>query len=339
MTSQTPSEKTKPAILIVGAGSIGERHLRCFLKTGLCDAAFCEINDALRAEVQQRYACKAFPTLEAALEAGGLSAAVICTPAHTHIAIARQCVKAGLHTLIEKPLAVSLEGIDELGIEAEAAGLIVRVAYIYRFLPAVRKARELIQSGRFGKIHHAVCCGGQHFPTFRPAYRQIYYARHETGGGAIQDALTHVVHAVEWTVGPVASVFCQADHLVLEGVEVEDTVNLSALLKDGALASFALNQFQAVNETVLTFHGTLGSLRVELPTQRIGEFLHGAEAWRWEQLPPQDRDTPFVAQAQDFLAALRGEPAISSSLPEAVQTLRVNLAALCARTERKEIPL
>ncbi len=333
------SSHDHPRILILGAGSIGERHLRCFQQTGQCAVAICEINEALRAEVSHRYSCEAFSGLDAALESGAFAAAVICTPAHTHIPLARQCVAAGWHVLIEKPLSVGMEGIRELATEAEAAGHIIRVAYIHRFTPAIRKAREWLQTGRYGKIRHIVVCCGQHFPTFRPAYRNIYYARRETGGGAIQDALTHLVHAIEWMAAPVERVVCQAKHLVLADVEVEDTVNLSAFLTDGTLASFSLNQFQAPNETVLTFHGTAGSLRAELPAQRVGEFFPGAEDWRWEQLPAQERDAHFTTQALDFLAVLRGEPSVSCSLSDALQTLRVNLAALRSSEEGKEVSL
>jgi len=337
MNSKKSSVGAVPRVLILGTGSIGERHLRCFQKTGQCAVGVCELDDGLRADVSKRYSCEAFAGVDDALESGEFSAVVICTPAHTHIPLARRCLEAGLHVLIEKPLAVSLEGTSELAAEAEAAQREIRVAYIYRFLPVIRKARELLQSSRFGKIRHIVVCGGQHFPTFRPAYRSIYYARRETGGGAIQDALTHQIHAVEWMTAPVVRVVCHAAHQVLPDVEVEDTVNLSAVLSDGAMASFSLNQFQAVNETILTFHGTRGSLRVELPLQRIGEFLNGAEAWQWEQLPAQERDAAFIDQALDFLKIVRGDPAISCPLSEGIQTLRVNLAALRSDETRKEI--
>lgn len=337
MPSPESSPSHLPRILIVGVGSIGERHVRCFQQTAQCRIAICETSETLRTDVAVRYGYEAFDGLEAALASQSFDAAVICTPAPFHVPLARRCVKAGLHVLIEKPLAVSLEGTSELAAEAEAAQREIRVAYIYRFLPVIRKARELLQSSRFGKIRHIVVCGGQHFPTFRPAYRSIYYARRKTGGGAIQDALTHQIHAVEWMTAPVVRVVCHAAHQVLPDVEVEDTVNLSAVLSDGAMASFSLNQFQAVNETIFTFHGTRGSLRVELPLQRIGEFLNGAEAWQWEQLPAQERDAAFIDQALDFLKIVRGDPAISCPLSEGIQTLRVNLAALRSDETRKEI--
>jgi len=326
-------------ILIVGVGSIGERHLRCFKNTGRCEVAFCETNPSLRAEVADRYGCPGFEDLEEALHTGIFSAAVICTPAPFHVPIAIKCVDAGLHVLIEKPLSTCSEGVDELIAMAQKANIEVRVAYIYRFLSAIRRAKELLSLGQCGLIRQVVVTSGQHFPSFRPAYRTIYYAKRESGGGAIQDALTHQIHAIEWLVSPAASVTCQAAHQVLEGVEVEDTVNLSLRLRDGTLASFALNQFQVINETVITFHGTNGSLRIELPSNRVGLVLRGEDTWNWEQLPPTERDIPFTDQALDFLGLLTGQVSHASSLSEAKQTLMANLAALQSDTANQGVDI
>src|SRR5690606_18271189 len=195
-------------------------------------------------------------------EAESFDAAVICTPAHTHIPVARNCIARGLHLLIEKPLSVSTEGIDELAREAEVAGAKIRIAYVHRAYPGNQRLKELLDSGIIGTPRHIVATGGQNFPFFRPAYRTIYYARHESGGGAIQDALTHTLHSVEWIAGsPIVAVSVQAEHQVLEGVDVEDTVNVAARLANGALASFSLNQFQIPNEHILSFHGEKGSIR------------------------------------------------------------------------------
>ena len=59
-----------------------------------------------------------------------------------------------------------------------------------------------IRSGRFGEPVQIVATCGQHFPHYRPAYRDTYYRDRRTGGGAVQDALTHIINAGEWLVGP-----------------------------------------------------------------------------------------------------------------------------------------
>ncbi len=326
-------------ILIIGTGSIGERHLRCFQTIDGVEVAACEPNETLGRTVAERYGCPLYTSVGEALAAGGWAAAVVCTPAHTHIPIATQCVEAGLDVLIEKPLAVSPEGVAELEALAAGKGATVRVAYVYRSLLPFAKAKELLEGGAVGEPKQVILVNGQHFPTFRPAYRETYYVRHASGGGAIQDALTHGLHGVEWLVGPIERVFTDAAHQVLEGVEVEDTVNLIARLRGGVLASFSLNQFQAPNESFLFIHGTGGSLRIELHARRVGVLARGAQEWVWHDLPVEDRDAAFIRQARSFLDAVEGKPSVVATLAEGAQTLRVNLAALESSRSRKEITL
>ncbi len=315
------------SILIIGCGSIGERHLRCFQKTGRCEVSVCDANAKLLSEVSQRYGVPAFGSLTEAVQKRRFDAWVICTPAHTHLAIAREGAAQGAALLIEKPLSVTLDGLEETRAAIAQSGRFVAVAYVYHCFPWVAAAREFLQSDALGKPLHASVVAGQHFPTFRPAYRDIYYARHETGGGAIQDAITHIVNAMEWMIGPMTRVFCDAAHQHLEGVTVEDTVNVTAR-HGNVLASYAMTQFQAANETVFEIHCESGSLKIESHAQRWGSMKRGETEWTWNTTAPLERDDLFIAQANAFLDGMEGKACALSSFEEAVQTLRFNRAAL-----------
>lgn len=315
------------SILIIGCGSIGERHLRCFQQTGRCEVSVCDSNATLLETVSRRYGATAYGTLTEAVKTRRFDAWVICTPAHTHLAIAREGAAQGAALLIEKPLSVTLDGLEETRAAIAQSGRFVAVAYVYHCFPWVAEARSFLQSGALGRPLHASVVAGQHFPTFRPAYRDIYYARHETGGGAIQDALTHIVNAMEWMIGPMTRVFCDAAHQHLEGVSVEDTVNVTARHGD-VMASYAMTQFQAANEAVFEIHCANGSLKIESHAQRWGTMKRGETEWQWNATAPLERDDLFVAQANAFLNGMEGLPCALSTFEEAVQTLRFNRAAL-----------
>lgn len=315
------------SLLIIGCGSIGERHLRCFQKTGRCVVTACDTNPVLLSAMHERYGAAGYATLDAALEAGTYDAAVICTPAHLHLPMALTLLKKGLHLLIEKPLALDLKLVPEVREAIAQAGRFVGIAYVYHFMPWVAESCAYVRSGALGKVLHASLTAGQHFPTFRPAYREIYYARHEHGGGAIQDALTHVANAFEWMLGPCSRLFADAAHQHLEGVTVEDTVNVSAHHGD-VLVSYSLNQFQAANETIFFIHGQLGSLKIEGHARRWGHLLAGEADWTWHETPPLERDDLFIAQAHAFVDGMEGRANAVSTFEEAVQTLKFNQAAL-----------
>ena len=84
----------------------------------------------------------------------------------------------------------------------------MQIAYVLRHHPATQRTRELLTEGAIGKLHQVTVVAGQHFPSFRPAYRDIYYARRETGGGAVQDAATHLFDIVQHLAGPLDWIFC-----------------------------------------------------------------------------------------------------------------------------------
>ncbi len=319
---------SKYSVLVIGCGSIGERHLRCFLQTGRVRATACDANPALLQKMADTYQVPVAADWKTAL-AAKFDAVVICTPAHLHVPMAIETLAAGSHVLVEKPLSQSLDGVGELFRARDRAGRQVAVAYVLHVYAVLAAAREFLRRGEFGPVRSATVVSGQSFPSFRPAFAQTYYRDRRTGGGAIQDALTHSVNWMESVLGPADSVLCDCAHLALPHVEVEDTVHVSAR-HGAALVSYALNQFQAPNETTLQFNAEHGSVKIELHRQRWGTFATGASDWTWHPVPAGERDTPFIAQANAFLDQLEGQPSRLCSLEAAAQTLRFNLAALAS---------
>lgn len=332
-------ENTALSALIIGTGSIGERHLRCFQSSGLYSVAACESDTERGNAIATKYDCPIFGSLEEALAQNPFDVAVICTPANFHTPVALACLAKDLHVLIEKPLALSLEGLAELEALAVERKRVVRVAYTSRSVPAFQALKDILASGKIGDPRQVSFVSGQDFPKARPAYASIYYNRHETGGGAIQDGITHHLHAVEWLVSPIRRLFAHAARQVLAGVEVEDTVNLTAVLEDQTLVNFSFNQFQAPNETTIQINGTLGSARIELHNQRLGTFLYGDTSWTWINQPVEERDAAFVRQATYFRSEIAGKHTPLSSLAEGIQTLKANCAALESAQTHREITI
>ncbi|MBI2497750.1 MAG: Gfo/Idh/MocA family oxidoreductase [Opitutae bacterium] len=325
-------------ILVIGCGSIGERHVRTFLATGRARVVACDNRPDICRRIGEKYPVRTAADWQQALADPALTGVVIATPAPHHVAMVLPVMAAKRHVLIEKPLAVGIAGVDQLAPTRDQTGRFAAVAYVQRCQPAMQSAREFLQSGVLGAIRHATVTTGQHFPTFRPAYREIYYRDHAQGGGAIQDALTHLANGIEWMLGPTSRVYCDAAHQVLAGVEVEDTVCVTAR-NGGALVNYALNQFQAPNENRWDFHGEHGSLRIELHAGRWGTLLRGESEWTWRSARVADRDTVFVVQAHAFLDGCEGKEQTLCTIEEGIQTLRFNLAALQSWREARPIDL
>lgn len=320
----------RPMILIIGVGSIGERHLRCFQSTGRCKLAICEPNEDRRNTVSQRYQVPAYATWEDALANESCSAAVIASPAPFHIPTAQALTERGLDLLIEKPLGIDLRGTEKLSSTIAEQGTRVSVGFVYRALPALQKMRAAIEEHRFGRVVQIQVQSGQHFPFYRPAYREIYYANPAIGGGLIQDMLPHFLNAVEWIAGPTTDAVVDASHQVLDGVAVEDTVNLLTR-HDSVMANFTLNQHQPVNESTITVLCTEGAARWELRAHRWMSATEKGGDWNVEESFVHGRDDYYILQANAFLDFLEGNGAPICSLSDGITTLKSTLAILKSR--------
>jgi len=320
----------KHRILVIGVGSIGERHTRTFQRTGRAELAVCESNEQLRKTVSERYGIgQAYAGLDEALGDDKFDIGLICTPSHLHIPMATQLVKAGKHVFIEKPLSLSLDGISELMRLIKEKGVKSAVAYTYRSHPALRSMKEAIDSGRFGEPVQVIGTWGQHFPKYRPAYREIYYTSRKTGGGAIQDVLTHAINAGEFLAGPVSRLMADCGHQVLEGVTVEDTVHVITRQNgDKVMGCYTLNQHQAPNENTVTVVCKKGTAKWDLNNARWMSMAEPDAGWKTEFQFSTERDDIFVNQANIFMDAMEGKGKFACTLEEGLQTLRVNLTNL-----------
>ncbi|MCK4591779.1 MAG: Gfo/Idh/MocA family oxidoreductase, partial [Candidatus Latescibacteria bacterium] len=264
----------------------------------------------------------------------GFDGVVICTPAHLHIPMAQHCAQEGVHVLIEKPLSVNLPGVGELKATVKKKGIVAGVAYVLRHSKGVSMLKEKLQRGQIGEVKMATWVSGQDFRIPRPDYRQIYYAKKATGGGCILDALSHQINLVEMFLGREKQVYAIYDRLELTGVECEDATALISRFQGGQIVSYAINQFQKPNASLLQFIGTGGNLIWDGISKEV-QFCDNFEAVWQVQKYEEERDEQFIAQANNFLDAIEGRCRIATTLEEAEQTLRVCLAVLESGREGK----
>ncbi len=330
-------------ILIIGGGSIGERHVRCFLGTGRAAVSVCEPRDEQRAFLERSYdLTAAYPDFEG-IDLSAFDAGVICVPAHLHIPCARRMAEAGMHILTEKPLSLTRDGIDDLARVVQDKGLTFAVGYVKRARRVYSEARKAADSGAIGQIRSAVFIAGYDHRVARPDYRNTYFARAEAGGGVVFDLLSHNIDLIQWMMGPAERVTAMYDHLVIEDTNVEDTASLLLRIGGvsgadwgggGGIATLHMNAWEAHRTEALTLSGTEGSIIADSIAGRVGVYCRETGEWAWREglSEPRDEkgqmDGPFVRQADNFLDAIEGKAEPICSLAEAHSTMEVCLAAL-----------
>lgn len=309
-------------ILVVGGGSIGERHVRCILSTKRAEVSLCEVDSKLLQEVAARYS---LPETFADFETVDLSrfdGVVICTPANLHIQMCRKVITAGVNLFCEKPLTVRDEGAQELLQEIKQASVVAGVGFTWRYMAWADEMHRQFKKGNIGKLKQICIRVGQHFPHFRPAYKNTYYMRNETGGGAILDGISHLVSLAQMFAGKVNSVWATYGNSGLLGVEVEDTVDALLLFAEGGRGNIHTNAWQLPGEVEIVLMGTKGSLRYSKERKAVGLCSEINGAWQ-ETIIGGERDDNYVAEANNFLDAIAGSETVRCSVEEAYHTNKV----------------
>lgn len=207
----------------------------------------------------------------------------ICTPNDSHAEIAIAAAKAGKHILCEKPLAMNKEEALRVFEAVKQAGVVHMVCHNYRFAPAVRFAKQLIQQGRLGHIYHFRASYLQDW-IMDPSFPLVWRLRKQVcGSGTHGDLMAHSIDLARYLVGEFAEVSGMMETFIKERplgemsgglsaqtdgdargiVDVDDAVAFLARFHDGAVGVFEATRFGKGNRNGNRFeiNGSKGSLR------------------------------------------------------------------------------
>lgn len=224
----------------------------------------------------------------------------INSPSYLHKEMAIAAANEGKHILCEKPLAFSTADAREIVEAANKAGIKHQVGFNYRFAPAIVLAKQMIESGRLGKIFH-----------FRGSYLQDYIISPDypkvwrldksvAGSGSLGDLGAHVIDCARYLVGEIDRVVGMEKTFITERpiaesmtgvsataqanspretVDVDDATHFLGEFKNGALLSIEATRFAAGHRNDMSFeiNGSKGSIKFNL--ERICELqYYNAEA-------------------------------------------------------------
>ena len=191
-----------------------------------------------------------------------VQAVAVCLPHFLHAEVASAVLDAGKHLLIEKPLAHRLREAEQIVHAAERSGLVTIVEMTHRFYPPVQQARELLRSGRMGRIYavedrivERVPPGG--LPSW-------IFQREVAGGGVALTAGIHMLDRIAWVCGQELSYHRGIESRAEGQGDIEDTALMVLSLADGTPVSFLAAWPKAAGpvDDELTVYGTEGTLRV-----------------------------------------------------------------------------
>ena len=315
----------KQRYLVASLGSIGLRHLRNLrsLRPESVIAVWRRTAGDPPAEADLQ-----FSTREEVREFGP-AAAIIAGPASSHVVVADQLMQLGAAIFMEKPIAHSLEGVNELVARSRALGTIFMVAYNLRFRPDIRHIKDLLESNKIGQIVSARAEVGQYLPDWRPNadYRTGVSARSDLGGGALLE-LSHELDYLTWFFGLPKRVTARGGKFSALEIDVEDLVEI--LLEYDSpkrLVSVHLDLLQRAPYRAARLVGTAGTVVWDAGAERVDCFRTETSAWETQTLPLSDRNAMYVDELRHFLDCLEdgNDPLITGE--QAADVLSIVAAA------------
>lgn len=325
-------------IALIGAGRIGQLHGRLLAaQPGVDEVIVTDVDAARSTATATEVGGRAVPTVEEAL--GGADAAVIAASTDAHGRLVIAAADRGLPVFCEKPLAFDLPETRAVVEHVERLGVPVQVGFQRRFDPGFVAARRMVEAGELGTVYLVRLVAHDHEPP-PDAYIPV-------SGGLFRDSSIHDFDALRWVTGQeVEEVYADGSVRGFEVFARHDDVDTGAVilrLADGTLAVLGQTRHDPRGYDIrMEVVGSRDSVAVGLSGRTPLHSLEPAgpafagPAW-----------TSFLARFEEayrrellaFLEVARGELASPCTAHDALEAMRVSVAATLSRKEHRPVRL
>jgi predicted dehydrogenase len=211
-------------------------------------------------------------------------------PNNLHAEPTIAAAEAGKHVVCEKPLGRTAEESFEIWQRVAATGVKHMTAFNYRFVPAVRLARELLEAGELGEICHF---RGRYLQEWGPTDADVWrFKAAEAGSGALGDLGAHVIDLARYLVGEISSVAASL-RTFMPGREVDDAFEAVAEFESGAVGTLEASRFAPGRKNAFSWeiNGSTGSLAFDL--ERLNELQHSDGTQGFRTILVSEAEHPF----------------------------------------------
>lgn len=309
-------------LLVLGIGSIGRRHSDVLYSALGC--RHITIWDPIPERAQEHAAkypgMQTVATLEEGLEQKP-DAVFICSPPALHMKQAELAIRAGCHVMVEKPMSIDMESIDKVKKLAEENGRMVSVALCNRYHKGLQRIKEIVDSGKLGKIINIRGAMGEFFPESRPDYRSTYYVQY--------NGCFELIHAVDYTVwiagGEPQEIYgiCGSDADI--GFYSPDNAEVLFRTDNGVTCSVNLAFYQTPSHSELMVYGSEGTceLRYTHTDYTIRTYTRSTRRWEEEGEEGLYRNMMFEAEDKEFLESVASGSYKGCSMDDAARAVKI----------------
>jgi len=305
---------------VVGLGAMGRNHVRVL--QSMTGVELVGVADPVADPLRPDTGVPVLRHLDELIERR-LDVCVVAVPTAAHETVALQLAAAGVHTLVEKPIATDVAAARGMARGFDQAGLIGCVGHIERYNPALQSMRHRLSHGDLGEVYQVTTRRQGPFPV------------RIADVGVVQDLATHDIDLTAWvTSQPYHDVTARIAHR--SGRRHEDLVAVVGTLADATVVNHLVNWLSPMKERVTVVTGERGCLVADTLTADLTFYANGAVPVEWDRLAAfrgvVEGDTvryalpkaePLLTQLTAFTDAVRGEPAELVTMDEAVRVVEV----------------
>lgn len=309
-------------IFVVGVGSIGRRHSDVLYSALGCRniTLWDPVAENAARHTANYEGMKTVATFEEGL-AQKPDAVFICSPPALHMPQAEAAILAGAHVMVEKPLALDMESLERVMKLAKEKNRMVSVALCNRYHKGLQHIKQVIDSGKLGKIINIRGAMGEFFPDSRPDYKQTYYVKY--------NGCFELIHAVDYTVwlagGTPTEIYgiCGSDADL--GFESPDNAEVLFRTDNGVTCAVNLAFYQTPTRCELFVYGTQGSceLRYTHTEYTLRTYTRESGCWQEEKVDGLYRNMMFEAENKEFLESIVSGTYQGCSMEDAARAVQI----------------
>lgn len=330
-------------ILMIGLGSIGQRHLRnirslygneveiiAYRVRGLPRTFSNDLKIRENVILEDEFNIKSYKLLEDAL-ASKPDIAFITNITSAHMECAIKAIKAGCDIFLEKPISNNMDGVRELLESSEKYNKIVFVGFQNRYHICLLKLKEYLDAEAIGNIVAVHVEMGEQLTTMHTYedYRETYMAQVNQGGGVILNQQIHELDYVQWLFGRPLNVYAVNGNTGSLNIDVEDYDSSLYLFHRNGY-SFPVfihaNFFQKPPQRTCKVIGANGWITVDLLQPKIELYRNGKEQMSFH-FDDFQRNDMFIKELTSFMDSVRTRNIASIPLEEAIISMQMALAS------------
>ncbi len=324
-------------LLIVGAGSAGQRHGRNLRELGCTTSYFDPRADRVEEAAASYPDAGRFTDFDKAISDRGWDGIVIASPPNFHVQQILDIVEArDCPILCEKPLSIDSSTASELAGHSER----ILLGYTYRWWQPLAVYRERLQQGTIGAIRNMRFVMSAHLADWHPwePYQEFFMAQKRLGGGALLDE-SHFIDLMLWFLGWPETVYAAVDKISDLEIDSDDNVDILVGYASGERVNLHLDLIGRPHERSISAVGEGGTLIYSYEDNAIQFGATGEKRWE-TQIFEGERNDMFVGVAGDFLQLIDGNlGAKRCTIEDGINALRVVDACRRSSAEGRRIML